>query len=482
MRTKIYIGLLSLLSVNSFAQDQQIKTVESFTSLSTSGAVNVKYKNSDSNMVTLKGTAEDFDNIEFYVKENTLFVSSHGNINNPLTVYVYGNKLAEVDAAGASTVRSTDVLNAPHFQANSSGASNVNLNLNTSAIKAVVTGASDMTLKGNTRQFSAVCTGASNLKAYDLVADTCDVNASGASNARMTVTEKITINATGASNVKFKGDPKAVSAEGSSASKIMKINTDGGSSSNAPKADSSKKNETRFTFKNKEVIIIENQSNNSYNYYHNDLTRKHWQGLWIGFGGYTNPALGFSMDPKYKYMELDYGRSFNFQWNLGQKNINLYKKYIQLSTGIGFQFNNVRFDNKTRLNADSSFTWGYIDSTNTFAYQKNRFKQSYVTVPLLLNFNTSKRLTRNFHVSVGVVGKYLLTSRSKMVLMQNNNEFTVVRKDDYNINPFQFDGYMSVGYRNFTVFGQYALSELFRKERGPHVYPFAMGIRVIPFE
>jgi hypothetical protein len=181
-------------------------------------------------------------------------------------------------------------------------------------------------------------------------------------------------------------------------------------------------------------------------------------------------------------MDLDYGRSFNFQWNLAQRNVNIIKKYVQLSTGIGFQFSNLKFDNNTKLNADSSFTWGYVDSSNTFSYRKDRFKQSYVTVPLLLNVNTSKRLSTNFHISVGVVGKYLLTSRLKQVLVQNNNEFTFLRKDDYNINPFQFDGYASIGYRNFTIFSQYALSELFRKNKGPQVYPFAVGIRVLSFD
>ena len=477
MKTKIYIGLLSLLSVNIFAQDKQEKTVEPFTGLTTSGAVTVKYRNSDTSQVILKGTEEDFGKIEFYTKENTLFITSKGNIENPLTVYVSGNKLKDIDAAGASSVRSSDILKAPQFHVSASGASNVNFNLNADKIEVVATGASDVNLKGNTRYLNVVSTGASNLKAYDLVSDTCDVNASGASNAKVYATQKINVNATGASNVKFKGDPKVVSAEGSSASKIMKINSDG--SSKTP-GDTSK-SQTKFTWKSKDIIIIDNDSHQN-NYNHSDLTRKHWQGLWLGFGGYTNPSVGFTMNTPYKYRALDYGRSFNIQWNLGQKNLNLYKKYIQLSTGIGFQFSNVKFENNTKLNADSSFTSGYIDTSNTFSYQKNRFKQGYVTVPLLLNFNTSKSLKRNFHVSMGVVGKYLLTSRVKQVLMQNNNEYTFVRKDDYNINPFQFDGYASIGYRNFTVYGQYALNEMFKKNKGPQVYPFAAGIRITPFE
>jgi hypothetical protein len=478
MRTKIYIGILSVLSLSAFAQDKQEKNIEPFTGLTTSGAVNVKYKHSDTNMVTLKGTAEDFGKIEFYTKNNTLFITSHGNISNPLTVYVSGNSLSEVDAAGASNVRSGDMLKAPKFHLSSSGASNVSFNLNSEKVEVVATGASDVNVKGNTRLFSVVATGASNVKAYDLVSDTCDVDASGASNVRVNASQKINVSATGASNVKFKGDPKIVSAEGSTASKIMKINTEGGTS-NAPRDTS--KSRTSFKYKNKEIIIVDNDYQ-SHHYYHSELTRKHWQGLWIGFGGFTNPSLGFTMDPKYKYMELDYGRSFNFQWNLAQRNVNIVKKYVQLSTGIGVQFSNLRFENNTKLNADSSFTWGYIDSSNAFSYQKNRFKQSYVTVPLLLNFNTSKRLSRNFHVSLGVVGKYLLGSRNKQVLLQNNNEFRFIRKDDYNINPFQFDGYASIGYRNFTVFSQYALTELFKKNKGPQVYPFAVGIRLLSFE
>jgi hypothetical protein len=478
MRTKLYIGILSLMGLGTFAQDAKERTVEPFTSISTSGVANIRYRNSDTSMVTLKGNSEDFDKVELYVKENTLFIHTKGNINDPLTIYVTGNKLNEVDAAGATTFRTAGTLNATNFQVNSSGASNITMELTATSIKAVVTGASNLTLLGSTRSLVSVVTGAANLKAYDLIADTCDINASGASNARVYAAQKINVNASGASNVKFKGNPSTVSAEGSTASKIMKVNAD--NASNAPRDTSRSK--TSFKYKNKEIIIIDNDSPQNFNYSHGDLTRKHWQGLWLGFGGYTNPALGFTMNSPYKYMTLDYGRSYNFQWNLGQRNLNIIGKYVQLSTGLGLQFSNMKFDGNTKLNADSSFTWGYIDTSNTYSYRKNRFKQSYVTVPLLLNFNTNKRLSKNYHVSVGVVGKYLLGSRTKQVLVQNNNQFTAVRKDDYNINPFQFDAYASIGYRNFTVFSQYALNELFRKNRGPQVYPFAIGIRIISFD
>lgn len=482
MKALKFASIFSLLTTAVLAQDVQEKNIESFSSISASGAVNIKYLNSDTNKVILKGDKEDFGHVEFFNQKNTLFIKTVGSIKNPLSVVVSGNKLNEVDLSGASSVKSSDVLKTNNFQIVTSGASNVNLTIQSKSIKVTSTGASDVVLKGTTNNIEATTTGASNLKAYELEADTITINASGASNAKVKALQKININATGASTVKFKGEPKEVAAEGGSSSKIMKIGSDEITSSLNPQDTS--KNKTTFKYRNKQFIIIDNDDprKDSILKQTSDLTRKHWQGFWLGFAGYTNPQQGFTMNNPYKYMELDYGRSFNFQWNLAQKNLNIYKKYIQLSSGVGFQFNNLSFENKTRLNADSSFAWGTIDSSNTYTYRKNKFKQSYLVVPLLLNFNTNKTLKRNVHFTCGVVGKYLLNSKTKQILVRNADSFTFKRKDSYNLNPFQVDAYASVGYRNVTVFAQYALTDMFKSGKGPDVMPFSAGIRLLSFD
>jgi hypothetical protein len=483
MKTFKLISLFSLIITGVFAQNKQEKTIESFSGISASGAVNMKYRNSDTSKVVLYGESEDFNNIEFYTKENTLFIKSVGTIKNPLSVYVSGNKLSQVDLSGASSLKTNELLQVPYFNIITSGASNLNLSLNCNFIKVLATGASNVNLNGTAHNIDATINSAANLKAYELMVDTCSINAAGASNAKVNVAQKITINATGASNVKFKGNPKEVAAEGGSSSKIMKIGSDEMSSSVNPQ-DSSK-NKTTFKFKNKQFIIIDNNDpkkdsllNKNKN---GDLTRKHWQGLWIGFAGYTNPQHGFTMTSPNKYMELDYARSFSFQWNIIQKNLNIYKKYIQLSTGLGFQFSNLSFENKTKLNADSSFTTGVIDASGKYSYSKDRFKQAYVVVPLLLNINTNKNLKNNLHFSFGVVGKYLLTSKTKQVLTDNSDKYTITRNDSYNLNPFQLDAYASVGYRNLTVFAQSGLTDMFQSGKGVQVYGFSAGIRLLSF-
>lgn len=484
MKLLKYITLFGSLTGSLLAQDIQENKLEQFTGITTSGAVNVRYRISDTSKIVLVGNKDDFNKIEYTIGNNMLYVKSVGTINNALSIIVSGSKLNEVTASSASNVRSNDILQTDFFRIDASGASNINLNLKTRKTMLDAGGASDVTLKGTTNILDATVTGAANLKSYDLICDTAMVNASGAANAKFQAIKKASINATGASTVKFKGDPKDISAEGNSSSKIVKIGGDETSTKLNP--NDTTKSKTTFKFRGKNIIIIDNNDPKADSILHShngsDLTRQHWQGFWIGFAGYTNPQRGFTMNNPYKYMELDFGRSYNFQWNLFQKNLNVYKKYVQLSTGLGFQFSNLSFENKTRLNADSSFTWGIIDSTNSFTYRKNRFKQTYAAVPLLLNFNTSKNLKHNLHFTCGVVGKYLLASKTKQILVKNSDEFTFKRKDGYNLNPFLLDAYASVGYRNLTVFAQYSLNDMFKAGKGPQLNSFSAGIRLISFD
>ncbi|MFO0321858.1 MAG: GIN domain-containing protein [Bacteroidota bacterium] len=477
------LSLISLITLSLNAQEKIQKVVEPFTKITASGTLKIQYRISDTNQVVVTGDNKDFSKIEFFNEGNVLVIRSDGSSVGILNISISGNKLNEIDLSGLISFEANQEIQASDFHISLSGASNARFNLNSNSINAIVKGICELNLKGTSHLFDANVEGGSNVNAFDLKTDTCIIDASGISTAKIQVIRKAKLNATGASTIKFKGDPKEILAEGSTLSKIIKIGKESESIKSLP--NDTTKSKLTFKFRDKNIIIKDDndsKDNSVWHKNHNNHTLKHWQGLWIGFGGYTNPKMGFTMSKSNKYMELDYGKSFNFQWNLLQKNINLYKKNIQLSTGLGFEFNNLSFENKTRLNPDSSFTSGIIDSTNQYNYKKNRFKQSYLTVPFLLSFNTNKERKKNFHLTCGVVGKYLLLSGTKQVLKKNADEFKLKRRDSYNLNPFQLNAYVSVGYRNFTIFGQYAVTELFKKNKGPQLYSFAFGLRLFSFD
>jgi len=479
LKLKIF-SALTLTSLLCSAQDIRKNTLESFNAITVSDAINIKYIVSETPKIVFKGAESDFDKIEYNITGGTLYIKSKGSINNTIRVEISGNKLNGVTTSGASSVKSEDEISSNEFKIDASGASNINLNLAVNKLNLIAGGASDINLKGKAQVAEETITGAVTLKSYNLITDTLSIITSGAATAKIYSNKKLAINATGASTVKFKGEPTEVSAEGGSSSKIMKISSD--ASAVKKELSDTSKNKTSFRYKNKEIIIIDNDKKYNINVQNSELTRKHWQGLWLGFAGYTNPNMGFSMNKPYNYMTLDYARSYSFQWNIYQNDINLYKKLVLLSTGLGLQFNSLKFDYNTRLNADSSFTWGIIDSSSDLNYRKSRFIQSYLTVPLLLTFNSSKKLKHNFHITAGVIGKGILNSSTKVVLIKNSDNYEITRKDSYNLNPFQIDAYASLGYRNFTIYAQYAITEMFKKEKGPELYPFTVGIRLFSFD
>jgi hypothetical protein len=64
-----------------------------------------------------------------------------------------------------------------------------------------------MTITGGTAtRLYVEASGASDFKGFDLVAESCEAKASGASDIRITVNKELSAEASGASDVKYRGD------------------------------------------------------------------------------------------------------------------------------------------------------------------------------------------------------------------------------------------------------------------------------------
>ena len=480
MKTKyILIAAVSLTGLLTTAQTSQTREISAFNKIDASGAPTIIYIQSDTLSLTIEGNADDMSKIETKVSDNTLFIKSSGSFKSGYKVKISANTLNSLSLSGATNFKTNGILKTDSLVIESSGASNINADLNTKSVKAIVSGASDVTLIGVNENLFADVSGASSLKTYKLLSNNVEVTSSGASTAKVYASAKLRANATGASTVKFKGEPKEVSAEGSASSQIIKISGDDSQNKVTGKDSTS----TSFNWGNKKIIIAddEHKTDSIYNARERNQKFRHWNGVFFGVAGFTGPQNNFSIDKPYNYMELDYTRSYNWQLNLFQQNIHIYKNYVNLVTGLGFDANLYHFENKVKLNADSSFTWGNVDSTNTFSYKKNRLSSYFVQVPLLVEFNTSSNPKKAFHIAIGAVGKYLLGGRTKQIVVKNGDNFKNTRNDSYNMNPFQFTGYVSIGYSNVTLFAQTNLNEMFKHNKGPELYPFSVGVRLVNF-
>lgn len=467
--------LAGILSCN--AQKTQDRTVPLFTKIKISGGANIYYTTSDSASVKVNASDKEIANVTTMVENETLIINTKGVFEYPINVYIKNKQLTSIEASGASKFTGSNLLKTESLDLSVSGAAQVNLKTETSKLNCLQSGASYVNVGGKSESLNLVLSGASSFKAYSLITTNGVINTSGASSAKVYVTDNAKISASGASSVKVKGDPKELNADATPAASITKIDSPSSSK------DRNDGDTTTLTFKTKRVLIFENPD------YRPDTVRstnnndefKHWAGFSMGVNGYFNPSGGLNVAKAYKYMDVNYSRSFNFQFNLVERHIKLAKHYAKLVTGFGFDYHSYSLANKTTLNADSSFTAGKIDSSNTYTYKKNKLRNTYIQVPLLLEFNTSNNPEKTFHIAFGVIGEYLISSRTKQVLELGKNDVKRVRKDSYNMSPFVAKAHVNFGYKGWTFFGEYNLTPLFEKGKGPELYPFTAGLRVIPF-
>ena len=176
------------------------------------------------------------------------------------------------------------------------------------------------------------------------------------------------------------------------------------------------------------------------------------------------------------FLELDYAKSLQFGLNLFEKDFHVYKNYVNIVTGLGFDFNHYALQNNITLNGDTTYLSAITDST--IDYKKNKLNITYIKIPLMLEFNTSKNPNKNLHIAVGAEFAYRIHAVTKQKYEANDKHYKIRQRDDFNLEPFRYSAVARIGYNNVTIFANYGLNRLFKKDKGPQVYPFTIGVTV----
>lgn len=176
---KIALALaLSLLTISMFAQISQNRNCSNFKGIKASGAIKVILTEGQEYSVKVVAPEEDQQKVITEVSNEILKIyTKEGNYKSDIIVYVTAKALNAIKASGASKIESNTILNVDKLAIESSGASEIIVELKAQELTANVSGASSLKLKGFTRLLTADVSGASSLKAYNLSAGVVDVSA-----------------------------------------------------------------------------------------------------------------------------------------------------------------------------------------------------------------------------------------------------------------------------------------------------------------
>ncbi len=209
--------------------------------------------------------------------------------------------------------------------------------------------------------------------------------------------------------------------------------------------------------------------------------KPHWAGIDVGINNYLTPGGRFALPSHQDFMTLNSGRSWNWNLNFLEYGFGLGTSYAGLVSGLGLEFTNYSFENQNGIMKDplsKNIVPLYLSSDANII--KSKLKMTYLTVPLMLEFQIPAGKKR-IHISGGVIAGVKLLSSTKLKYSINGDKNKDKIRGDYNLNPIRWGFTARVGYRMLSLYANYYMTPLFKTNTGPELYPFSVGLALIPF-
>lgn len=196
----------------------------SFTTLKVSSGIDVFITQGDTESIRVIADDNLLKFIRTEIYDNTLTISSRAFIRKARSkeVHIVYKKLDEINISSAGDVEGINRLTADELDINMSSAGDLNLEVEARSINIDISSAGNATLSGKVDELQADLSSVGDLDAFDLSARKARVNASSAGNARICASEEVDLNASSAGDIHYKGDPKTININKSSAGSIIK--------------------------------------------------------------------------------------------------------------------------------------------------------------------------------------------------------------------------------------------------------------------
>ncbi|MBM3412585.1 MAG: PorT family protein [Bacteroidetes bacterium] len=201
-----------------------------------------------------------------------------------------------------------------------------------------------------------------------------------------------------------------------------------------------------------------------------------WWVLDLGFSGYNDQsnyaaarAIGFvSSNIGKDQLKLNVTASRNVNlWILMQR-VNLSKHFLNLQYGVGLELNNYRFEQEN-IQFWKNPTGIYLGMVE---YNKVKLAADYLTVPMMLNLNTSPAKSNGLRLSAGVSAGFLYSSRFKT---KEHGDVDKLRSD-FDLEPFKFSWIGELGVGPITLYTSFAMNNMWNK--GLDMRPYNVGFRL----
>jgi hypothetical protein len=232
MKKLFFLFCLLLTAGLIFAQktindpNAELRQVGSFSGISVSGGIDL-YLSSGNEAVAVSASKPEYrDRIKTEIDNGVLKiwydskwgVSMSGNKN--LKAYVSYKSLNALSGSGGSDINVDGTIAGNELTLRISGGSDFKGTVDVSKLIVRQSGGSDVRISGKASTLDVDASGGSDFKGYDLAAEVCQLEASGASDIEVTANREVSARASGASDITYRGKPAVKEAKSSGASSV----------------------------------------------------------------------------------------------------------------------------------------------------------------------------------------------------------------------------------------------------------------------
>ncbi|MDD5149665.1 MAG: porin family protein [Flavobacterium sp.] len=171
--------------------------------------------------------------------------------------------------------------------------------------------------------------------------------------------------------------------------------------------------------------------------------------LGFTFNTLQNKLAGLTQDKFSSGFSIGFLRDFPVNKN----------RTVAIAPGLGFSYNKYN-QNLAITEINQTKVYAIIDPN--ISYNKNRFTQFLVEVPIEFRYRTSTYDSHKFwRIYGGFKMGYLIYNKS--IYEDSLGKIVVTNNKDFN--KFQYGTYISVGYNSINVYAYYGLNSLFQKAK-----------------
>lgn len=202
----------------------------------------------------------------------------------------------------------------------------------------------------------------------------------------------------------------------------------------------------------------------------------HWAGVVLSYNGLIGDLGHLSLPAEAKFMEQS-PKSIGVSLNLIDYTLGCSRK-VGFVTGLGFEFNNFRFENNIGLKRENGvLVPDYQYEEKGIHLEKSKLVTCYMNIPVLFEVQFGRN--NNFFVNGGVIGGWRIGSHTK--IKADDPQLKGKYKDHGNlgIRNLHYGYTLNFGYDHLAVSAVYYPQSVFRSGQGPQVRQFNIGLTIL---